>query len=92
MKRINVQNMKSSNGNDVPNQFIIKDNNNNKMYFQSYDVIVAIIGENEKTSLDEKYWKYSKTTIKYRNQFLGEDSSTIEKKVKDGIYKLENLN
>lgn len=42
--------------------------------------------------LDERFYNYSKTTSKYRNMFLGEDSKTIESKIKSGIYKLTNLN
>ena len=44
-----VSNMFSSNGNQVPNQFII--DNGNKKVFQSYNTIVAI-KENGKVILD----------------------------------------
>lgn len=88
-----VKNMKSSRGNDVPNQFIIF--TPEATVFQSYGSVIA------KTTfeagelvvvLDESYWDYSNTTRKYRNQFLGQNSAEIKRKVKSGEYRLENLN
>jgi len=90
----------------VRNQFIIEDEgrgaNGNflkKTTFQSYDSVIAVItlwsldGENSKeVEIDENYWDYSKTTGKYRNQFLGEDKKETEKKIKAGVYKLTDLN
>ena len=101
-----VQNMKStrwgSEGRAVPNQFIITDeghgalgNFTRREVFQSYDsvIIVRTIWPDEtRIELDEKYWDYSTTTGKYRNQFLGEDKATTEKKIKSGEYQLTNLN
>ena len=43
-------------------------------------------------TLDETYWDYSKTTGKYRNQFLGETKAETEKKIKSGEYQLVDLN
>ena len=63
--------------------------------FQSYDsVIVEREYHNEGVSiyLDERCWNYSKTTGKYRNQFLGETRKETEKKIKSGEYQLVNLN
>lgn len=62
-------------------------------YFQSYDSIIA--RKNRQTGevvLDENYWNYSKTTGKYRNEFLGEGVAETRKKIKDGTYTLGNLN
>ena len=58
---------------------------------QSYDSIIVKI-EDGKTYLDSNYWDYSRTTSKYRNLFLGEDKKRTEKKIKEGIYILTNLN
>lgn len=84
-----VQNMGSNKGNTIANQFIIS--GNGETVFQSYNSIIA-----KKTAngivLDSHYWDYSKTTGKYRNQFLNEDKKETERKIKEGIYKLENLN
>tara|TARA_R110002012_G_scaffold213690_3_gene384779 strand:- start:910 stop:1197 length:288 start_codon:yes stop_codon:yes gene_type:complete len=91
-----VYNMKSSNGNKVPNQFIIE--HNGKKYFQSYRSVIAVKQNYDfKTGkyeiiLDEQDWDYSRTTGKYRNEFLGEGIEATRKKIKDGTYKLTNLN
>ena len=75
--------------NAVACQFIIEVGN--KTVFQSYDSIIAV-KENGKVTLDKNFWDYSKTTGKYRNQFLGEDINETRRKIKAGIYKLANLN
>lgn len=83
-----VQNFDGRNG-KVKNQFIITDGN--KTIFQSYDSVIAI-KENGKITLDEKFWDYSTTTGKYRNQFLNEEKKDTEKKIASGEYTLTNLN
>tara|TARA_B100000161_G_C33535719_1_gene408238 strand:- start:619 stop:924 length:306 start_codon:yes stop_codon:yes gene_type:complete len=96
-----VRNITSNNGNKIANQFIITDNHKmgNKIeYFQSYNSIIVKriydnIGANVvETFLDQDYWDYSTTTSKYRNIFLGEKKKETEKKIKEGIYILTNLN
>lgn len=103
-----VSNFTSNNGNKVANQFTIErfvhhgDANNLPMYtvretvFQSYESIIA-----RRTSdpcgpdfieLDRIYWDYSKTTSKYRNQFLGETKKETEAKIASGEYILTDLN
>ena len=84
-----VYNMTSSQGNKIANQFEIYHNNNK--YFQSYNSII-IKQTNKKTYLDSYYYNYSRTTSKYRNIFLNEDTKTIEKKIKNKEYILTNLN
>lgn len=84
-----VSNFESSNGNSVPNQFLIE--GDGKRIFQSYSSVIAI-KENGKVTLDEKYWDYSVTTGKYRNQFLRETKKDTEKKIASGEYLLSNLN
>jgi len=83
-----VSNFEGRNG-AVKNQFLIQDGN--KTVFQSYDSVIAI-NENGKITLDSKYWDYSKTTGKYRNQFLGETKKETEAKIAAGVYQLSNLN
>lgn len=90
-----VSNFESPNGNNVANQFLIE--SPEKTIFQSYDKIIAVKEwdkENfcEKITLDEKYWNYSKTTSKYRSDFLGESTKETRSKINQGIYKLANLN
>ena len=97
-----VKNMQSNNGNSIANQFIITDHGRGALgnfivreTFQSYSSIIAIrIEWDDRTDikLDKKYWDYSATTGKYRNQFLGEGIADTRKKIKSGIYKLVNLN
>ena len=50
---------------------------NKGRYFQSYN---------------EYYWDYSRTTGKYRNNFLNEYTDETRSKIKSGEYKLKNLN
>lgn len=79
--------------NNIPNQFIITDDN--KTYFQSYKSIIVKIERLEDktiTYLDPVYYNYSRTTSKYRNAFLGESTKEIEAKIKQGVYILTNLN
>ena len=83
-------NLTSSNGNKIPNQLEIIDNNGTK-YFQSYNSIIIKQTTNN-TYLDSYYYNYSRTTSKYRNIFLNETTKEIEKKIKNGVYKLTNLN
>jgi hypothetical protein len=88
---VKIRNMTGNSGREIPNQFIIETDEGR--YFQSYNSIIAFIPYNEgKTQLDEYYWNYSKTTGKYRNQFLGEDKKETEKAIKEGRYILTNLN
>jgi len=89
-----VQNMTSErSGRAVPNQLII--NTPDATYFQSYDSIVVkttFEDGGRVVYLDAQTWDYSKTTGKYRNLFLGETKKETERKIKDGIYKLTDLN
>ena len=85
-----VENVTSTRGNKVPNQFIITDNNGDE-YFQSYKSIIAKRSKG-KIYLDAYYWDYSATTGKYRNQFLNEKVADTRKKITSGEYILTNLN
>ena len=85
-----VQNMTSSRGNTVANQFIVTDNG--RTYFQSYDSVIACKNVSGNIELDSYYWDYSVTTSKYRNQFLGETKKETRAKIDSGEYILTNLN
>ena len=69
-----------------------RDNKNQAFYFQSYNSIIAKRTNEGKIFLDQKFWDYSTTTGKYRNQFLNEGIAETRKKIKEGIYTLTNLN
>ena len=90
MIQTKVFNMESSKGNKVANQFLIT--TDKAFYFQSYNSIIAKRTNEGKIFLDEKFWDYSTTTGKYRNQFLNEGIAETRKKIKEGIYTLTNLN
>jgi hypothetical protein len=90
---VKVTNMTSSNGNKIANQFIIEDDK--KRAFQSYSSVIAIKDYSVspcQITLDSEKWDYSVTTGKYRNMFLNETKKETEKKIKDGTYKLADLN
>ena len=90
MNKVNVENLTSSQGNKIANQFEITTNEGR--YFKSYDSMIAFIPNNGKIQLDRSYWDYSKTTGKYRNIFLGEDKKRTQSKIDSGVYELVDLN
>ena len=91
MKKIKVHQMTSPRtGNPVANQFEIYTDKG--VYFQSYRSIIAFKPYNGKTQLDKNYWDYSRTTSKYRNEFLNEYTEETRHKIKEGEYILTNLN
>ena len=89
--------MTSNSGNSIANQFVITDDDGNE-YFQSYQSIIAKKPRSHyswiklKILIDEKYWDYSVTTGRYRNQFLGETKKETQAKIDSGEYILTNLN
>jgi len=93
MKMVSVENMISSKGNSVPNQFIIRKTTHMGVdeYFQSYKSIIAVKSY-KGIFLDRNYWDYSVTTGKYRNLFLNETKKETEAKLKSGEYKFKTLN
>jgi len=88
--KIKVSNLTSNNGNKIPNQFEIRTNKG--VYFQSYNTIIAFWNNKGQIFLDSNAWDYSRTTGKYRNQFLGENIAETRKKIASKEYKLKNLN
>ena len=73
------------------NQFTIRTPKG--VYFQSYDSIIAFRpNDNRRIQLDAYYWDYSKTTGKYRNQFLNEGIAETRAKIESKQYLLTNLN
>ena len=86
-----VENMTGRTGRAVANQFIITDDSNTR-FFQSYGSIIVAVFLNGVIQLDLKYWDYSTTTGKYRNQFLGETKKETQAKIDSGEYILTNLN
>ncbi len=97
-----VENITSAQGNKVANQFIITSegrgslgNFDKKEVFQSYNSVIAVRTvwpDETKIELDCNKWDCSKTTGKYRNQFLGENKAETQKKIDSGEYVLVDLN
>ena len=82
-----IENMDGRTGRKVCNQFKIFAEDG--VYFQSYSTIIAFKPYGEgKIRLSREAWDYSRTTGKYRNQFLRETKAETEKKIKAGIYEL----
>ena len=75
-----VENIVSNNGNVIPNQFIIYEDNGD-ITFQSYDSIICQIRDGalgyDRVVVFGSDWNYSTTTIKYRNQFLMDNDLSI---------------
>ena len=92
MSNVKVAQMLNDRGQAVKNQFYIFDQDNSVVMFQSYNSIIAKRYNNGNVELDQNYWDYSLTTGKYRNVFLAEKKPETEKKIKQGIYKLVDLN
>jgi len=58
---------------------------------QSYGQTIAVVTK-DKVFLDKDKWNFSKTTNKYRNIFLEEDTATTKSKIENGQYTLIDLN
>ena len=86
-----VEQMINNNNNPASNQFVIK--GENKIIFQSYDSIIAVVDYNNKTIELGEDWNYSRTTGKHRNIFFADyvnmsDLATLEgirKALKNGL-------
>ena len=81
-----VENIISNNGNAIPNQFIIYEDNGD-ITFQSYDSIICQIRGGalgyDKVVVFGSDWDYSTTTSKYRNKFLMDNDLSILATTKD---------
>lgn len=79
-----VENMESSNGNKVANQFVITTDEG--QMFQSYNSNIAFLPSDGGKVVIGKNWDYSNTTGKYRNLFLGETKKQTQAKIDSGEY------
>lgn len=75
-----VENIISNNGNVIPNQFIIYEDNGD-ITFQSYNSIICQIRNGalgyDRIVVFGSDWDYSTTTSKYRNKFLMDNDLSI---------------
>jgi hypothetical protein len=60
--------------------------------FQSYQTIVAFTSYCGNHFIDERYYKYSKTTSKYLSEFLGSNAKEIAKAITSGDIRLCIIN
>jgi len=77
------------------NQFVIADGSITIFQSHDSDIVRQRVNPETKdyiTELDRNNWDYSKTTGKYRNIFLSETKKETERKIKEGIYTLTDLN
>lgn len=77
------------------NQFIINDEESQKIYFQSYESIIAIWDKTSQTLTLGHDWDYSKTTSKHLYLFIDEycfleDFNINSKTKRQDIQKLIN--
>lgn len=94
-----VENMVSSRGNEVPNQFVISNavikisgKYVKGTLFQSYSSLIAFMYGYGEIIVDKNRWNYSTTTSKYRNQFLRMDTKETKRLIQIGKIKLADLN
>ncbi len=92
MKTTQIINLKSpKSGNYVPNQFRIKTPKGE--FYQSYNSkIIFICYDTGNIYLDQKFWNYSNTTSRYRNQFLKLTTSETKNLIASGVIQLIDLN
>ena len=94
---IGVEQMTSRSGNVVPNQTILSDmtgktfvSYGSKIVYQSKDR--ASDGLPLEIIVDENYWDYSRTTGKYRNEFMNMGVQDVRNHIKEGRIQVGNLN
>ena len=81
-----IENIINNNGNVIPNQFIIYEDNGD-ITFQSYDSIICQIRDGalgyDRVVVFGSDWNYSTTTRKYINKFLMDNGLSILATTKD---------
>ena len=94
---IGVENMTSRNGKPIPNQVILSESLGDtfvsygtKIVYQS--TRISKDGLPKDIIVDETNWDYSRTTGKYRNEFMGMGVQDVRDHIKDGRIKVGDLN
>lgn len=86
-EKVVVENLESSRGRAVPNQFrIVYDDGTS--FFQSYKTLILKKTQDGKLYFNKNYWDYSSTTSKYRNIFTGLTTKETKNKIKSGEIEL----
>lgn len=86
-----VENMISSRGNKVANQFVIRDEENGKTTFQSYESEIITVDNKNKIITIFPDYDYSQTTSKYRNLFFENYCHFPDLATKKGLEYYMNL-
>lgn len=88
---LKIRNLKNKNK-VVANQFVMTDDKEGIMFFQSYDKIIAQLDYRRKTCMLSPKWEITKTTIKYTCVFFSQilgikvDYSDLRKMENMGIF------
>lgn len=93
MLSLKVEPMHTDAGREISNHFVI--NTDEGEYYQGLRTersIIAFKDRNGQITLDKNYWNYPNPIEKNRERFLNESDEETERKVKDGVYQLADLN
>ena len=63
-----IRNLENSRGKTVPNQFVLE--TKSKLFFQSYETVVALYNTETKKLYVTKDWNYSSTTTRHFLHFV----------------------
>lgn len=85
-----IEQLSNDRGNKVANHFIIRDNTPDGVtILQSYSSIVCIINHTKNILFFGDDWDYSRTTMKYVNQFIRDNTSINQDNINaNGIRKM----
>jgi hypothetical protein len=89
--QVHAQPLRTRGGHPAPDQLEITLEDGSRL-FTSYTRKVALVTAEGQTWLDSCYWNYSRTTSRYRNEFLGLSTPEIMRGLESGALKLTNLN
>ena len=95
-KFVSVRPMTSRGGNELANQQIMSDPAGET--FVSYGTKIAYRSHKRyedgerRIVLDKNYWDYSRTTSKYRNEFLGFGIDECRRRISNGKIELADMN
>lgn len=74
------------------NQFVIHDNNNNLIYFQSYNSLICKLDLNNKKLYVYSDYDYSQTTKKHLYLFLNDYVYSVYKIIENSKNKIKDFN
>ena len=84
---IKVEQMINERGNGAMNQFVLTDEDNDRMIFQSYSSTIVCVDFKEHVITFFEDWHYSRTTDKHRNIFFRHYAHFLDLTTTDGVRK-----